>query len=76
MKRRSRDKQLDEFEKNDLGSGVKKSRSALVVLPKSRLTTILLPDKMIHELRQKASRRGIGYQTMLKIILSEQMRRY
>ena len=76
MKRSTRDAQFAEFEKADLGKDIRKSRSAVRVMPKSRPTSILLPELLIEKLRKKAEKRGIGYQTMLKIILVEQVDRY
>lgn len=76
MKSHARDKQLSEFERKDLGADVRKSKSATSVTPKSRVTSIVLPETLISELKGKAVKRGIGYQTMLKIILTEQLRRY
>ncbi len=76
MKRKSRDLQIEEFEKKDLGRDIRRSRSSISVMPKSRPTSILLPETLIEKLRKKAEKRGIGYQTMLKIILVEQVDRY
>ena len=39
-------------------------------------TSILLSPDMIAQLRVKAGKRGIGYQTLLKIILYENMGKY
>jgi predicted DNA binding CopG/RHH family protein len=76
MRRSAKDTQVAEFEKADLGKDIRKSRSAVSVMPKSKPTSILLPEPLIEKLRQKAEKRGIGYQTMLKIILAEQVDRY
>lgn len=76
MKKHAKDKQLSEFEQKDLGSDVRKNKSAISVTPKSRTTSIVLPETLISELKGKATKRGIGYQTMLKIILTEQLRKY
>lgn len=76
MRKSSRDSQLTEFKKRDLGRDVRKSKSAMLVTTRSRPTSILLPETLVSELRKKADKRGIGYQTMLKIILTEQVRRY
>ena len=76
MKRRSKDKQVSEFEKKDIGRDVRRNKSALRVAPKNRPTSILLPKPLIEKLKEKAGKRGIGYQTMLKIIIAEQMDRY
>ena len=76
MKKPSKDSQLDEFKRRDLGLDVKRSRSAIKVAPKSHPTSILLPGNLVEKLKNKAEKRGIGYQTMLKIILTEQVDQY
>ena len=76
MKRHSKDKQVTEFERKDIGRDVRKSKSVMRVAPKNRPTSILLPEPLIEKLKEKAGKRGIGYQTMLKIIIAEQMDRY
>ena len=82
MKRASnstgRDRQVHEFEKRDLGQDIVQSKSAVVVRPRSRQTStpILLDRAIIQKLREKAGARGIGYQTMLKIIVHEHVDDY
>jgi predicted DNA binding CopG/RHH family protein len=82
MKRASkntrRDRQVHEFEKRDLGQDIARSKSAVVVRPRSRQkpTSILLDPAMVNKLKQKAGARGIGYQTMLKIIVHEHVDDY
>jgi predicted DNA binding CopG/RHH family protein len=82
MKRASkntrRDGQVHEFEKRDLGQDIARSKSAVVVRPKSRQkpTSILLDPAMVNKLKRKAGARGIGYQTMLKIIVHEHVDDY
>jgi len=76
MKKSSKDIQIAEFKKKDLGGDVRKSRSAMLVTTRSRPTSILLPEALVVKLRKKADKRGIGYQTMLKIILTEQVDQY
>ena len=39
-------------------------------------TSILLKKELIEKLRAKAAKRGIGYQTMLKIIVFEHVDGY
>jgi predicted DNA binding CopG/RHH family protein len=77
-RRRKRDDQLHEFEKHDLGKDIERSRSARLIRPKKRSfpTSILLDSSMIGKLKEKAGERGIGYQTMLKIILHEHVDDY
>ena len=82
MKRASkntpRDRQLHEFEKRNLGQEIARSKSAVVVRPRSRQkpTSILLDPAMVNKLKEKAGARGIGYQTMLKIIVHEHVDDY
>ena len=77
-KKRTKDSQLKEFETKDLGNDIAQSRSAIVVRPKIRQmpTSILLDPALIEKLRAKAAHRGIGYQTMLKIIVHEHVDEY
>lgn len=74
-KKPPQDHQVNTFEKEDLGIAVRTSRSAIKVT-KSHPTSILLPTFLVEKLKEKGKKRGIGYQTMLKIILSEQVDRY
>lgn len=73
-----RDRQLHEFEKRDLGQDIARSKSAVVVRSRSRQTptSILLDPAMVTKLKKKAGARGIGYQTMLKIIVHEHVDEY
>ena len=68
-----RDRQVREFEERDLGQDIAQSRSAVVVRSRKRQTptSILLDPAIINKLKEKAGARGIGYQTMLKIIVHE-----
>ncbi len=72
----ARDRQLAEFEQRDLGDDIRASRSAVVLRGASRPTSILLAPKLIEKLRQKGAKRGLGYQTMLKMILAEHVDEY
>lgn len=78
LKRKVIDAQLRELERHDLGKGIASSRSSIVIRPKSRQmpTSILLDPATVEKLRRKGRRRGIGYQTMLKIIVSEHLDEY
>lgn len=71
-----RDAQLKEFEKRDLGKDIAKSGSAVVIKPRLLPTSILLDPTLIAKLQEKARKRGIGYQTMMKIIVAENINRY
>ena len=82
MKRLSRitrkDRQLKEFEGRDLGENFKRGKSAVVIRSKIRQmpTSILLDSAIVEKLKAKAGGRGIGYQTMLKIIVHEHVDEY
>jgi len=80
MKKQSKktDKQVNEFQDKDLGNDIAKSRSATVIKSRTRQmpTSILLDQPLIAKLKEKAKQRGIGYQTMLKIILHENVDEY
>lgn len=69
---------LREFETRDLGQDIARSESAVVIVPRARQlpTSILLAPAIIEKLKQKAGKRGIGYQTMLKIIVHEHVDDY
>lgn len=71
-----RDAQLTEFEKRDLGDDIRTSRSAVVLRGPSRPTSILLDPVLIEKLRAKGAKRGLGYQTMLKMIVAEHVDEY
>ena len=69
-KAKRRDATLEEFEKRDLGDDIAASGAAQAVHPQ-RPTSILLPPEMIAKLKARASRLGIGYQTLLKMIVAK-----
>ncbi len=73
-----KDRTLWEFETRDLGQDMARSGSAVVIVPRARQlpTSILLDPAIIEKLKQKAGKRGIGYQTMLKIIVHEHVDEY
>ena len=72
------DRQVDEFNKRDLGQDIARSKSAVNVRSRTRQTptSILLDPTIINKLKKKAGGRGIGYQTMLKIIVHEHVDEY
>ena len=79
MKRRKaspRDAQLAEFNRRDLGSDIRTAATARVLRSPSRPTSILLDDALIRELKVRGAKRGLGYQTMLKVIVREHLREY
>ena len=71
------DAQVREFERKDLGQDIARSRSAVVIKKKRQMpTSILLNPILVAKLEAKARKRGIGYQTMMKIIVAENISRY
>lgn len=82
MKRASKSTREDavkkEFDGKDLGRDIARSGSAVIVRPRSRQlpTSILLDPAIVEKLKTKAGKRGIGYQTMLKIIVHEHVDEY
>ena len=77
-KKKEVDKQVEEFLKRDLGRDIERSGSGVMIYPKVRQmpTSILLPPFIVEKLKEKAQSRGIGYQTMLKIIIHEHVDDY
>lgn len=73
-----RDPIIREFLTRDLGSDIRKSGSGVWIRPKNKLvpTSIVLSPDLIEKLKTKAAKRGIGYQTMLKIIVHEHVDEY
>ena len=70
-------KQIKEFEENDLGEDIIKSGvQPKVVSPKQRPTSIHLGDDLIRKLKNKASKKGLPYQTFLKMVLRENLDKY
>lgn len=76
MKKTRKDKQLEEFENSDLGESLKSSHSAVTIHKKSRPTSILLNESLVAKLKSKARRKGMGYQTLLKMIVMEHVDQY
>lgn len=76
--RKKRDLVLEEFETKDLGEDLFRYDTGVIIRPKNRImaTSILLPPELIEKLKLKGARRGIGYQTMLKIIVHEHVDEY
>lgn len=73
----------EEFDNTDLGDAILRSVGGdvkelrkRVVRPKSMPTSINLPVVLVERLKEKAAKRHIGYQTMLKIIVSEHLEDY
>lgn len=62
------DATLEEFEVADLGESV--SATAAVVRPQV-MTSIRLDTRLVEKLKKRASGLGIGYQTLLKMIVTK-----
>lgn len=77
MKNTESSSSLREFETKDLGDVLSQFKNAgQWVKPKTRPTSIALSGEIIQILREKASRKGIGYQTLLKMIVQEHLNEY
>jgi predicted DNA binding CopG/RHH family protein len=72
----ARDAQVAEFERRDLGHDIRKAEVDRVLRQRSKPTSIMLDDDLVARLRQKGARRGLGYQTMLKLIVREHVDEY
>lgn len=70
-----RDLQVEEFEKRDLGDDIRVA-GGLRPIRKTLPTSIVLEQDLIDKLRKKAAKRGLGYQTMLKVIVREHVDEY
>ena len=76
-KRTGTDAQIEEFKTRDLGSDIRASRvTPAVIHPKQQPTSILLEPELVEQLRAKGGKRGLGYQTMLKLIVREHLHEY
>ena len=66
-----------EFEAKDLRESLKKFKSiGRWIKPKTKPTSIALSEETVSILREKASQKGIGYQTLLKMIVQEHLNEY
>ena len=70
-----RDLQVEEFEGRDLGEDIR-AVGELRPIRKTLPTSIVLEQDLIDKLRKKAAKRGLGYQTMLKVIVREHVDEY
>jgi predicted DNA binding CopG/RHH family protein len=70
------DAQVAAFERRDLGEDIRAARTARLLRARPKPTSILLDDDLVQELRAKAAKRGLGYQTMLKMIVREHLDEY
>ena len=72
---------IAEFGRRDLSDDIRASGVAVVghaqrrATP-SKATSILLDPALVNKLRKKGKRRGLGYQTMLKLIVYEHIDEY
>ena len=73
--RKRADAQVKEFERRDLGEDIARSGAGRM-LRRSRTTSITLDHDLIAKLRAKGAKRGLGYQTMLKVIVMEHLDEY
>ncbi len=74
--RAARDAQVAEFERRDLGRDIRTAGVARVLRRRTKPTSIVLNEDLVAKLRQKGARRGLGYQTMLKLIVLEHVDDY
>ena len=70
-----RDLQVEEFEKRDLGDDIR-AAGGLRAIRKTLPTSIVLEQDLVDKLREKGAKRGLGYQTMLKLIAREHVDEY
>jgi uncharacterized protein (DUF4415 family) len=70
------DAQIREFERRDLGDDIRRSGTARVIRRVQKPTSIVLDEDLIDRLREKGAKRGLGYQTMLKLIVREHLEEY
>jgi uncharacterized protein (DUF4415 family) len=73
---KTRDAQVTEFEQRDLGADIRAAGTVRVLRARTKPTSILLDEDLVKQLRTKAEKRGVGYQTMLKIIVREHLDEY
>ena len=71
-----KDAQLSEFERRDLGEDIRASRAGRLLRRRVQPTSILLDQNLVKKLREKGAKRGLGYQTMLKMIVREHLDEY
>ena len=71
------DPMIREFETTDLGKAIEEGGGLVWIRRKPALpTSILLSPAIIEKLKAKGAKRGIGYQTMLKLIVHEHIDEY
>jgi predicted DNA binding CopG/RHH family protein len=72
----TRDRQVEEFERRDLGDDIRGAGVAKMLRRSTKPTSILLEPDLIETLRRKGAKRGLGYQTMLKLVVREHLDEY
>lgn len=75
-KTKAPDAQVEEFDRRDLGADIGASGAARVLRRRVHPTSILLEEDLVEALRKKGEKRGLGYQTMLKVIVREHLDEY
>ena len=70
-----RDLQVEEFESRDFGDDIR-AAGGLRAIRKTLPTSIVLEQDLLDRLREKGAKRGLGYQTMLKLIAREHADEY
>jgi uncharacterized DUF497 family protein/predicted DNA binding CopG/RHH family protein len=73
-----RDATLRDFEERDLGDDIAAAGTARMLRPMRATmpTSIVLEKDLVEKLRAKGAKRGLGYQTMLKVIVREHVDEY
>src|SRR5262249_22501307 len=75
-RRVKRDTVLAEFERRDLGRDIRTGGVARLLRRRAKPTSIVLDDELVTKLKEKGAHRGLGYQTMLKLIVREHIDAY
>ncbi|MBI4423836.1 MAG: hypothetical protein HY554_08920 [Elusimicrobia bacterium] len=75
-KKHAEDRMINEFEARDLGPDLRHLKGTVIAAKKRIPTSVLLETDVVRKLKAKASKRGIGYLTMMKIIVHENVDRY
>jgi predicted DNA binding CopG/RHH family protein len=68
IRQEQEDAQLAEFERRDLGEDMRASRARRPLRRRAKPTSIFLDDSLVQKLREKGAKRGLRYQTMLKLV--------
>ncbi len=67
---------IKEFQATDLGKAAREGGRLVAVRRKTKTTSIVIETDLEAMLREKAAKRGLGYQTMLKMIVREHIDEY